>query len=63
MDEGEAGLTKADPSNTVEIFRQPIFGNPLIFNEPGVLLGLNSMKERSAFARAGCIRTKDLWNP
>jgi hypothetical protein len=57
------GLTKAEPSNTAEILRQPIFGNPLIFNECGVPLGLGGMREGSAFARAGCTRTKDLWNP
>ncbi len=57
------GLTKAEPSNTAEILRQPIFGNLLILNERGVPLGLGGMKERSAFVRAGCTRTKDLWNP
>jgi hypothetical protein len=57
------GLTKAEPSNTTEILRQPIFGNPLILNERRVPLGLGGMREGSAFTRAGCTRTKDLWNP
>jgi len=57
------GLTKAEPSNTAEILRQPIFGNPLILNECGTPLGLGGMREGSAFVRAGCTRTKDLWNP
>ncbi|CAK9858890.1 unnamed protein product [Sphagnum jensenii] len=56
-------LTKAEPSNTTEILMQPIFGNPLILDERGVSLGLGGMREGSAFARAGCTRTKDLWNP
>jgi hypothetical protein len=57
------GLTKATSSNTAEILRQPIFGNPLILNESGVPLGLGNMREGSAFARSSCTRTKDLWNP
>jgi hypothetical protein len=57
------GLTKADPTNTAEILRQPIFGNPLVLNERGVPLGLGGLCKGSAFARAGCTRTKDLWNP
>ncbi|CAK9222487.1 unnamed protein product [Sphagnum troendelagicum] len=57
------GLTKAEPSSTTEIFRQPIFGNPLTLNECGVSLGLGGMREGSTFARADSTRTKDLWNP
>jgi len=57
------GLTEADPTNTVEILKQPIFGNPLVLNERGIPLGLGGLSEGSAFARAGCTRTKDLWNP
>ncbi len=56
-------LTKEEPSNIAEIFKQPIFGNPLILNEHGILLGLGGMTEGSAFAKAGYTRTKDLWNP
>jgi len=57
------GVTKEEPSNITEIFRQPIFGKPLILNKRGIPLGLGGMKEGSAFVRAGCTRTKDLWNP
>jgi hypothetical protein len=57
------GLTKEEPSNIAEIFKQPIFSNPLILNEHGIPLGLGGMREGSAFARADCTRTKDLWNP
>jgi hypothetical protein len=57
------GLTKADSTNTVEIYMQLIFGNPLIRNESGVPLGLGGTRDGSAFARAGCTQTKNLWNP
>jgi len=57
------GLTKANPTNTAEIYRQPIFGNPLILNASGVPLGLGGLREGNAFARAGCTRITDLWNP
>jgi hypothetical protein len=43
------GLTKADPTNIVKIFKQPIFGNPLILNTSGALLGLGGLREGSAF--------------
>jgi hypothetical protein len=42
---------------------QPIFGNPLILNKSGTPLGLGGSKDGSAFMRAGCSRTQDLWNP
>ncbi len=57
------GLTKVDPTNTAEILRQPIFENPLVLNERGIPLGLGGLSEGNAFAKAGCTRTKDLWNP
>jgi hypothetical protein len=57
------GLTKADPTNTAEILRQPIFRNPLILNECGISLGMGGLSEGSAFAKAGCTRTKNFWNP
>jgi len=60
LDEGEASLTKEKPSNIVEIFMQPIFGNPLILNKNGTPLGLGGSRDRSAFVRAGCSRTQDL---
>ncbi len=56
-------LIKEELSNTAEIFRQPIFGNPLILNESGIPLGLGGSRDGSAFARASCSRRKDLWNP
>ncbi len=58
-----SGLTKADPTNTAEILRQPIFGNPLVLNDRGTPLGVGGLSEGSAFARADYTRTKDLWNP
>ncbi len=56
------GLSKAIPTSTAEILRQPIFGNPLILNQLGVPVGLSGLSEGNAFARAGCTRIKDLWN-
>jgi hypothetical protein len=56
------GLGKAAPTCIAEILRQPIFGNPLIFNQLGAPLGLSGISEGNAFARAGCTRVKDLWN-
>jgi len=56
------GLTKAMPTITAEILRQPIFGNPLVLNERGILLGLSGLSEGNAFARADRTRIKDLWN-
>jgi hypothetical protein len=56
------GLTKAIPTSTAEILRQPIFGNPSILNQLGAPLGLSGLSEGNAFAHAGCTRIKDLWN-
>jgi hypothetical protein len=56
------GLTKAIPTSTAEILRQPIFGNPLILNQLGVPLSLSGLSKGNAFAHAGCTRIKDLWN-
>jgi len=57
------GLSKADPTNTAETLRQPLFGNPLILNTSGAPLGIGDLREGSAFACYGCSRIKDLWNP
>jgi hypothetical protein len=57
------GLTKADPTNTAETLKQPLFGNPSIFNTSGAPLGLGGLREGNAFAHYGCSRIKDLWNP
>jgi hypothetical protein len=56
------GLTKADPTNTTETLRQPLFSNPSILNTSGTPLGIGGLKEGCAFARFGCFRVKDLWN-
>jgi hypothetical protein len=58
-----SGLIKEGPSNTAEIFKQPIFDNLLMLNERGIPLGLGDKREGSALARAGFTRIKDLWNP
>ncbi|CAM6079119.1 unnamed protein product [Sphagnum tenellum] len=49
-----SSLTKAIPTSTAEILKQPIFGNPSILNQLGVPLGLSSLSQGNAVARAGC---------
>jgi hypothetical protein len=56
-------LTKSDLISAAEILRQPLFGNPSITNIEGAPLGVSDLREGSAFARSGCSRVKDLWNP
>jgi hypothetical protein len=48
------GLIKTDPTNSAEILRQPLFGNPSILNSNGSSLGISGMKEGNAFAHSGC---------
>jgi hypothetical protein len=57
------GLCKLKPTNSAEILRQPIFGNPLITNQDGRPLGLSGRSEGNALASAGCSRVGDLWDP
>jgi hypothetical protein len=54
------GLTKSEPSNSAEILRQPLFGNPSIRNPSGSPLGISDIGEGNAFMRYGCSRVKDL---
>jgi hypothetical protein len=57
------GLIKADPISSAETFRQPLFDNPSILNTSGAPLGFGGLKDGNAFAKHGCKRIKDLWNP
>jgi len=52
------GLCKSEPTNSAETLRQPIFGNPLIVNQEGKPLGLNSRSEGS-LANTGRSRVKN----
>ncbi len=54
------GLAKSEPSNSAEILRQPLFGNPSIRNPSGSPLGISGIGEGNAFMRYGCSRVKDL---
>jgi hypothetical protein len=54
------GLTKSDPITSVEILRQPLFGNPSILDSRGIPLGVGGMREASAFAQSRCSRVKDI---
>jgi hypothetical protein len=57
-----SGLTKADPTNTTETLKQPLFSNPSILNTSSTPLGIGGLKKGCAFARFGCFQVKDLWN-
>jgi len=56
------GLSKSEPTNSTEMLRQPVFGNPLITNQDGRPLGLSGKSEGNALANAGCSRIGDFWN-
>jgi hypothetical protein len=47
----KVGLVKNEPATRAEVFRQPIFENPLITNMAGNPLGMNDLSE-------GCAITK-----
>jgi hypothetical protein len=55
-------LSKSKPTNKVELFRQPIFGNPLITNHESKPLGLIDKSDGNAFVSSGCPRVRDLWD-
>ncbi len=57
------GLCKSEPTNTVELLRQPVFGNPLITNAESRSLGFNGRSEGNALASAGCTRVRDFRDP
>jgi hypothetical protein len=57
------GLHKSEPTNSAEILRQPIFGNPLITNRNRRPLGYSGKSEGNALANAGCSKIRDLWDP
>jgi hypothetical protein len=54
------GLCKSELTNTTEVLRQPVFGNPLITNQEGRPLGLSGGSEGNAFGNAGCSKVRDL---
>jgi hypothetical protein len=56
------GLCKAKPTNSAEMLRQPIFGNPLIPNQEGRPLGFSGRSEGNALASVGCSRVGDFWD-
>jgi len=57
-----SGLIKSDPTNSAEILKQPLFGNPSILNSNGSPFGISGLREGNAFAHSGCSRVKDLRN-
>ncbi len=56
-------LCKSESTNTVELLRQLVFGNPLISNQESKPLGLSSRSKGNAFASAGCSKVRDFWDP
>jgi len=56
-------LCKSEPTNSAEILRQPIFGNPLITNKDGRPLGFSGRSVGNALASVGCSRVGDFWDP
>jgi hypothetical protein len=56
------GLGKSEPTNSAEILRHPIFGNPLITNPNGKPLGYSGKSEGNALANAGRSRICDFWD-
>jgi hypothetical protein len=57
------GLSKSKPTNTAEVLRQPVFGNPLITNQDSRPLGLSGRSEGNALVNAGHSRVGDFWDP
>jgi hypothetical protein len=56
------GLMKTEPTSQAEVFKQPIFSNPLVINVVGRLLGVNELSEGQVIVKARCTRIKDLWD-
>ncbi len=57
------GLCKSELTNTAELLKQSIFGNPLITNAESKPLGLNGRSEGNALAIASYTRVRDFWDP
>jgi len=55
-------LIKSDPTNSDEVLRQPLFGNPSILNSRGIPIRVGGVSEGNALAQFGCSRVKDIWN-
>jgi hypothetical protein len=58
----KVSLAKSEPASHAEVFRQPIFSNPLILNTIGLPLGVCGLSEKRTIANSGCTRIKDLWD-
>jgi hypothetical protein len=55
-------LIKSNPTNSDEVLRQPLFGNPSILNSRGIPIRVGGVSEGNALAQFGCSRVKDIWN-
>jgi hypothetical protein len=57
------GLSKSKSTNAAEVFRQPVFGNPLVTNQDRRPLGLSGRSEGNALVNAGHSRVGNFWDP
>jgi hypothetical protein len=55
-------LCKSEPTTYAELFRQPVFRNPLITNQENRSLGLSGRNKSNAFASVSCSRVRDFWD-
>lgn len=57
-----ANLVKTKPTSQVEVFRQPIFNNPLVINDVGRPLGVSGLNKGRTIAKVSYTKIKDLWD-
>ncbi len=51
-------LIKTDATNSAEILRQPLFGNPSILNSNGSPLEISNLREGNAFAPQAALESR-----
>ncbi len=56
----KAGFVKIEPTSQAEVFKQPIFNNPLVTSFANWPLGMSGLSERWAIVKVGCTRIRDL---
>lgn len=56
------GITQIQPQHWVEIIRQPLFGNNLIRNSQGIMLGMMQNGKLRNWAQKRITKTLDVWD-
>lgn len=56
------GLKQEEPTHPKEIMRQPLFGNTLITQPNGEMLGLEGESTFFTWAKNGVFTIKDIWH-